>query len=438
MPAPCLQLARSAWPATAHGRAQLLNQLESMRAECVEYAPFLAVLGAAWLDQGDPSQALLWLERALLLDPDALGARADHALALAALGEGAALLDLVQHWRDRTDIPLALQNRLIAALARQPAAPIKPAGMNGGDPLGWSWRRELGLFYGRETNLDHSPRLTELTLSAPDGPIELPLAIALEPRPGRAWLAEGGFRGQYKASADVAWQSGLQFTARHSPTANFTDQHQVQLQLARVQQHGDWSSHLNIGAGWQGGPLSEPYRTWRAGMAAEHRGAQCSWRGALDIELRRQKFSAMADGNVIAAQANIDCALPWAARWTWGLALRGGVDSPRFGTRAGAAQRQVALGLRLAGPIGAGVQLEATARQSWLKDQDGYSPLLESNARRSQTQQFLSVELSRPIQVTWLPDSEAVLQLQQLRQDSNLKLFSHNGASAFAGLRWAW
>src|SRR5690606_22160978 len=112
----CDAVAATPWPLTLAGRQVLLRRLEAMRERCMDRPAFLAMLGGAWLEDGDPAQALVWLERALLLDPDSLPARADHALALAALGEPAALRELALEWQRRPDMPALLRARIEAGL----------------------------------------------------------------------------------------------------------------------------------------------------------------------------------------------------------------------------------------------------------------------------------------------------------------------------------
>ena len=109
----CGDLSQAAWPTGASARRARLQRLDLVRQLCASHGPFLAALGALWLEEGEPNQALLWLERALLLDPGNLGAQADHALALAALGEPAALAELAKAWAGRTDVPAALRDKFV-------------------------------------------------------------------------------------------------------------------------------------------------------------------------------------------------------------------------------------------------------------------------------------------------------------------------------------
>ena len=110
----CLTLAAAPWPSGSLAQTAHLRRLEAAAARCNAEPRFLAALGGAWLELGDARQALPWLERALMLDPALDAALADHALALAALGEPVALQELLGQWAGRGDVPPALWHRLQA------------------------------------------------------------------------------------------------------------------------------------------------------------------------------------------------------------------------------------------------------------------------------------------------------------------------------------
>lgn len=440
--ADCATLARTPWPITASGRARLLTRLEDQREACIDNAAFLALLGALWLEQGDPAQALLWLERALMLDPTSPATQADHALALAAMGERTAARELLERWSRRSDVPPALRARLEAA-ARTGSSSGFGAGRVpvAGHAAGLTWRRTMSLLRGHETNLDHSPRLSEITLSSPDGPIELPLAVPLVPRRGAAWAADAAMQALYSPDAVTLWQGGVQLGARHAEREPETDTRQLQLAASRWRQHSGWRSQLHLAVQRVAGPLNEPFNTYSVGLAGEREWNGCWSRLGLDAEWRRQDKSRVVDSQTTALQLGTHCRLAGPgslAGWTGGLALRVGLDRPRQDERPGGAQKQSSIGLRAAGPLAWGFRLEMSARASWLLDRQGYSPLLEYDARRRQRQHQVNVELSRPLPALHLTGLDLVLQVQQLDQTSNIELFNRNGRSAFAGLRLDW
>ncbi len=110
--ATCAEQSRANWPESLTARRARIAELQRLRHLCIDDAAFLALLGAMLLEDGDAEQALVWLERSLLLDPDSLGARVDHALALAALGQPGALKEVADALRTRGDVPPALRARL--------------------------------------------------------------------------------------------------------------------------------------------------------------------------------------------------------------------------------------------------------------------------------------------------------------------------------------
>jgi hypothetical protein len=42
------------------------------------------------------------------------------------------------------------------------------------------------------------------------------------------------------------------------------------------------------------------------------------------------------------------------------------------------------------------------------------------------------------VQNSWLPDAEGVVQLQAVRQGSNLAIFKYTSIGLFGGMRWRW
>lgn len=438
-PDECRELAETPWPITASGRAQLLTRLDSRREACIADASFLALLGALWLEQGDASQALLWLERSLMLEPSTPAAQADHALALAALGERTAARELLQRWAQRSDVPAVLRARLEAAArgSSAPRAGVHPSAA--GSRVGsLTWRRTLSVLRGHETNLDHSPRLAEITLSTPDGPVNLPLAVPLEPRRGAAWAAEAALQALYSPDPGTLWQGGIQFGGRHAEREPETDTRQVQFAASQWRQHAGWRSQLQAAVQRVAGPLNEPYNTYTLGAAAEREWNGCWSRLGLDVEWRRQDKTRLIDSQTAALQTGLNCRSGAMPGWVGGIALRIGVDSPRFAERPGGRQSQSSLGLRAGGPLGWGLRIEGSARATWLLDREGYSPLLGDNARRRQHQQHLALELSRPLPALYVSGLDLVFQVQHLAQSSNLVLFRRSGRSVFAGLRADW
>lgn len=436
----CLAVAQAPWPRTPELRRAHLHRLELLRPQCIGHAGYLATLGALWLELGEPAQALLWLERSLLLDPGQLGAQADHALALAALGEPAARQALLAQWGDRTDVPAPLRHRLEQASgsAGNGARPRSAAARPPNTVDGWVFYSEASLLGGYETNLDHSPRLNEITLTLPDGSLPFELDNPIRPRRGAALVGDASWQLAHSPRTGMILQTGLQALARHAPEHRGTDWTHLQWAANASQQWGLWRGQVQLGANWVGGRDNEAYRLGRMGLALDREAIGCNHRVLIEGESRHHETSTRADGRTVGGLWSTQCPVPAQPAWTVGLALRFSEDKPILADRVGGVQRQTSAGLRLGGPLGQRTRIDASLRSSRVKDSEGYSPLLENNAIRILTQTQLSIELARLLDLPGWPGAEALLQAQAVRQGSNLAIFRYNGLSIYTGVRWRW
>lgn len=429
----CTSLAAATWPRHAAERRQLLQRFEAARPGCITHAPFLAALGALWLDEGEPAQALIWLERSLLLDAQQLGALADHALALAALGDPSARDELAARWQQRTDVPPALRARL----AMQPTVRTTAAAAQSASAQ-WLVYRELTLVRGYETNLDHSPRLDEITLTPPGGAIDLPLLEPLVPRRGAATALDLSFQLARLSASGWVWQTGLLASGRHAEDERQTDWHHLQWAGSVSRRWGPWRAQAQLSATDVGGASDDRYRLARSALALEREAMGCTYRVSLEHERREHKLTPRTNGRTSGGVLGSQCALFVWPTWTWGLALRSTADRPSDAERPGGTQRQTSAGLRLGGPLPASFRLDASLRQTRLVDDEGYNELLANGARRRVEQTALSLELSRPFGGAAGNGTDWVLQAQRTVQRSNISLFAYQGASVFGGLRVRW
>lgn len=439
----CGALASSPWPRAPTARRELLHRFEILRSHCMEHAGFLATLGALWLEEGEPEQALIWLERALLLNPNHLGALADHALALAAIGEPAALSALASEWAGRTDVPGPLRQRLedtrllvnMRRRSEQASAASTPNTVDG-----WIFYREATMLAGYETNLNQRAKLDGLTLTFPEGPITVPPEelVGRNPRPGGAIIADLAWQLAYSPQPGMIVQSGLQGNARAASAETESDWRHIQWAGSISQQWGQWRAQVQANVAWFGGQLSEPFRLARLGASVDREAIGCSHRASVESELRTQKVTHSADGRSLGATWSLQCPWPGSTTWSWGAALRHGLDNPSDPGRPGGVQRQTTFGVRLSGPVNNGTRLDASLKTGLVKDSEGYSELLENNAVRRINQTQFSLELSRQLQWSWLAGAEALVQFQAVRQSSNLTLFGYKGYSIYSGLRWRW
>ena len=310
--AACTRLALAPWPSHPASRRAYLQRLDGVKASCMAHPQFLATLGALWLEEGEPSQALIWLERALLLDSGHLGALADHALALAAMGQPAARDALALEWRDRADVPAVLRERLSPSVfnASAPLPSVRLGGANNGD---WASYRELSVLGGYESNLDQSPKLAEITLTPPGGPIDVPLGKPLAPRRGAALSTELSWQVASSPSTGRIVRAGVNMGTRVSPAESDTNWRHVQLAASVSQIWMGWRGQVDLGGAWVAGALNEPYRILRTGISLERAALGCGFRVSVDGEGRSQSRTEVLDGRAVAVSASTQCAL-------WGTA----------------------------------------------------------------------------------------------------------------------
>jgi hypothetical protein len=430
----CEVLAQLPWPSPS-ARPLRLQDLEARHEVCARHAQFLATLGGLWLEEGEPGKAMLWLERALMLDPSLLGARADYALALADLGEPAARDQLLKDWRLRQDVPPALMRRL-AAKSGAPAA-TAAQGISRNYPPRWYTRTELALRQGHESNLDHSPVLDSLTLTSPDGLIELPLAVPIRPRAGSATSGDFSYRLAHDNGAGRLWQVGVAAAARQATDQPATNWQSLQVSGDYWMDFQSWRLDLQAAASLAAGALNEPYHAARVGIGAERDTRGCIQRVEAAQEQRRQQTSHYLDGNVWSLALALQCRLDDRSDWRIGFEARASYDAPAQPGRPGNGQRQSTATVRLQGVLGK-AKLDSSIRLLQAKDNDGYSPLLEDNARRTFTQWQWQGELAYPISKLGTKDLDGVLQLDATRQRSNLVIFEHQGTAAYVGMRLRW
>lgn len=433
----CSGLIPAPWPATLIERRLHLRRMESARDACIAHAGFLSAYGALWLEEGEADQARVWLERSLMLDPDNLGAQADHALALSALGEPTALKDLAAAWRRRVDVPARLRQRL--DLAIQPTTSIQLPSARLGQQTSRTARAgrgEASLLVGYEDNLAVSPRLSELTLTPPEGEVVLP--VVSTPRKGVAVKADLSWQTAWAWSDRDMVRSGLSVATRRAPGESATDWHQIQGAASYSRQWNGWAASIQADFTWFGGSLTEPYGLIRSRLVLDHVGDVCTQSVQVEWDERRQRRTKSADSLTTLAAWRLQCRPSLRRDWQWSLALRTGLDRPHDNGRPGGEQASVGGVMRLEYRPSALTTIELSLGSVRLKDREGYSSLLESNALRRQTQSFISIELARAIDLTLVPGAEAVLQVSRFQQASNLALFRHEGMTAYVGIRWPW
>lgn len=414
-------------------RAQSLRAMAAMRDRCLDVPAFLAVLGGRYLDAGEPQEALIWLERALLLDPDSLGAQADLALALAALGNPEPLEALLASWRLRIDIPPTLLKRMtdVADPAQRYRLPVVALGAAATDPVPKPWQVEVSLLAGYESNLDRSPRLSELTITIPGGELVVPLED--QDRHGGAVQSSVAF--QWHQALASGWRLRVASAAatRHAPRHSGTDWRQAQAVASVTHQVGPWRNQFELLGIWVAGPLGEPFRQLRRTFQLERELLACRARLAAEDETRRHRESGSLDAIYRGFVYGVQCGI--SPSWAAGVLWRRGVDDDINDQRPGGRQHLRSVVGVLQGRLMQDSRLEVSWRVSEARDSEGYSELLNGGAVRRLRHQQWTIEWAWPLPTR---GTEWLAQWQQSQQKSNLSLFSYSAQTFYTGIRAQW
>lgn len=434
--AACALLTPWPWPTSTIERRLHLRRMAAAQDQCIGHAEFLAALGALWLEEGEAEKARVWLERSLLLEPENLGAQADHALALAALGEPAAVKELAAAWKARPDVPVALRRRVDAASGRNTLYGLAPARLGGGmDWPRYAGRGEAAVMVGYDSNLAVTPHYSDLRIIADN--IETSVSSP-PPRQGAALRTDLSWVGAWELSSRRVVRTGLSLAARTAPGESSTNWYQLQATAGVTQRWNGWSASAESEMTWFGGALTEPYGLGRARLVLEHLGESCSNAAQVEADGRRQRDTRSYDSTSLLLAWRLQCRPFGRPDLQWSLALRGGTDRANHGERPGGTQRTLGGVLRLAYRPDPLSLIDLSVGTLRLDDSEIYSELLPDRPVRHQAQSFASIEFSHSLDRSWLPGAEWVLQLSTYRQTSNVVLFQHKGATAYTGLRWPW
>ena len=463
-------------PTEAAALRATLAHINQQQDQCLRSSPYYAWRGALQLALGQPSAAIESLERALLLQPDLPGAQLDYAQALLAQGDTIAALDLLRLLAARRDLPPPIRSLLAQLQQTHPllAATTLPLGTG---PLNPFTRWQLSSALGWDSNLNSAPHTDSLTLSLPGLPgtsIALPLERSSQPQPGLHALTQLGVQhlqplgegggNSASTSAPSALLLSAQLANRSTRTYSKTHYQHAELALHWLQAPlapaqwvlGSQYSHLRYGGqAW----LSE----WQLSAQRQRQWGPCRASAGAQWAQRQWHSSPELDGHYQGAILSLDCtpaapttnssstAAAASAPRTWGLQLRWGHDQPQHSRRPGG--RATRTELRAHASTGWGPwQLSAIGHYQIQRDQQGYSPLLDTGRPRHTQRHALELQASRPlpwwgtVSTPASPTSPTtdtrpgqlhwIIGLQYSQQRSNIAVFAVRQHGIHTGLRW--
>ena len=407
----------------------LHDELASLAAQCGNDPGYLAYRGAVLNALGKADEAAAFLEQALLLNPDLGGAKIDYAEALAGTGDTAAATALLKDLLARPDVPPDLRAHLVRRLNAFEALHRFDAltGLQANIGTDWQGTAAISLRAGHDSNLNSAPSRDTLTLTFPGGEAELLLADRFRRRGGATGLVEASGQAARRLDGGAALQLYAEGRARVSPSSSDTDYQQGQAAVgwSKPLESGDALFALSGTRLHYGG--ADLYSSARFSVSRDWTYKDCRPRVGGETEWRRYPAASDLEGRFYGLTAGIACLL---GGDRVAAAVRIGQDFAQRG-RPGGDQRQVDLRVAWLASFGNGTLL-ADAVVTFQRDDEGFSPLLESNATRRVNRASLHLEYAYPIASGWavLVSADGTL------QRSNLDLFDIAGRALYVGVRW--
>lgn len=426
-----------------------LAWLEAAVPQCQKNARFLAYLGQLLNREARFQDAADHLERALMLEPDLKEAQLSYAIALTGIGDLPTAQALLDQLLQEPDMPETLRENLrrqrdtlvLAQTAQsQSGREGALAAAWAAAAAGWQSRLTLGARWGYDSNLLGAPNLESLTLTFANQTLQLPL--------DESYLARGGSYGRIEAMLDLqrfepsgaAWSLAAALRNRTSPGLPAAGSSQLDLTVERRSAPGPWGHYLAASATELQPQNSSRYAA--AGVAAgwltqwtSPWSGDCQARAGADLQHRSYADNAVLSGRYSGLSVSLNCDAPSGLQW--GLGLRSGQDKATDPLRPGGDQAQASLrgNLFLPDPLGlphsALVLNYEVARQS---DSTTYSEFIDSGRTRMANRHALRAELQLPTS----HNTQWLVGLDWMAQDSNLALFSQRSWGANLGYRFGW
>ena len=369
--------------------------------------------GLAALDANQPELARQLLERVIELEPKFAGAWLDLALATYRSDDPAAALEHLEYLNSQFTLPPALATQ-VEYWRSTWQNPLQKAQTT-------SWRGEVALGVGRDSNANAGLGHSQLALSLPTGSVIFEVDSAYLPRPDRVGLFDLSLQGP--ALAVGAGRLTPVLLLHHKYMAQESEFNTLDIQPGLVYQQpidtqGRWklnllAQHYRLG----GQPLFDGLRFSAQRIQSW---AACQVTASAEVEARRHQRVSVLSGTQLGLSTDLACRLPGSGSLDATL----GVGSEQVpAERPGGNNQNTMLTLRYDQPLGSRQNLQASWQIANTGDQYGYSPLLQNNAVRSVQRQTIALSLRQTLTTEW----EARLSYEHFQQQSNLPLFEQQG-----------
>ena len=399
----------------------VVSTLSSILSDCYDNSEYFALLGAAYLRQGDLLRALENLERALLLDPRNGSAAVDFAEVLYRQGQVLNAIEMNAQLLSREDLPADLKE---AIFSRQRL-----------------WQSDtnqkafaFGSSVGYDDNLNSAPIADQLALTLSGNPVLLDVSPQFRAVGGSyARLTAGG------SLATAGQNTSTRFTG--NITGRFSQDSDYELLQAstrfRINESRDvpgWSAIFGLDHLMWGGNTIFSSATLRASYLLKDYGS-CQIYPRLAMQYQFYHAQELLSGYEYSLGVGSECEFALGSslnRLGFEVSAVNNVakDDDRLGHDRGGWQAN-AYWQRTFGSGQAVVQYQHTK----LVDEDAYSPLFKNGAKREESLHSVYISYAYPLRSLG-ESAQFVSTVAYHNQTSSIALFRTRGASAEFGFVW--
>lgn len=410
-----------------------LDRLAALAVTCLQSAQFYAYQGQLLLMQERYVDALVALERSLLLDSAKPGVQLDYVVALSKTGNQESARALANQVLERDDMPPSVRASLEGVL-RERATSDKAD-----DARRWLWRGSLSSLVGVESNLNSATSADAISLTLPNGNISLMLDGTSKPRSGSAWLNIGSVTGQSALDkGSLVFQAD--WRERVAPGNGELGYRQQDASLLfRPNNANGWIPRIAVsnfsmdGSTLFTGLTATAWREYSGDILSRSL-SSCIYRAGLEGERRTYTQDNTQNGFYGSVLTSLVC-LQGDNLYQWGIqtgrdwasTLRAGGDQTRLDLKA-LWERQWQFG-----------RTTAEWMMSGLQDASPYSKLL-GGVTRTTLRQNARFTLTKRLEYSSRGASwgslYSVTNFEIFRHTSNLELFDIKGESFYTGLRY--
>ena len=438
-PAECPQAAfRVLVPPSVDQLVADLDVLDAMAEFCDSRHDFHAQRGALLLQLQRFGEAAVALEKALLINPELAGAQLDYAQALAALGQRAEAIDLLEQVATRPDIEDSLRDWLrreielaVQAERLQPGQRESTGSVDVDSPFRLSGVLQSGI--GRESNLTGASHSRELTLYLINGPVLVPLSDSQAPIAGLAQRSTAALQATARAGLAEVQIGGL-VQARRALNEPIPTQQFARMELQAAYPIGSHRVFVSLSEQTleQGTLYAAKDQKYNLGYLFSLYPSGCQPKLSVSRSALSYPLTPSMDGSYRVLRGDVVCSL-------WGeLRLSGGIglDEPKQPGRPGGTRKSYDLQARHLAQFNTPLFATPLKAVSWVRfartiDREIFSELLAQQP--TDTLRFdAGFGISLPLTQRWELNAEFETNSQQ----SSNPLLTLKSKSVYLILRW--